>query len=83
MVLKCMYLIVGVGIVQMKIFVKLVNYVVKKWQCQIDGVVDLLNIDCQCWLLVLIFVEDVWGVGRCISKKLNVLGIKIVFDFFE
>ncbi|UQQ18621.1 hypothetical protein MYA98_04665 [Salmonella sp. WGH-01] len=33
--------------------------------------VDLSNIDRQRRLLALIPVEDVWGVGRRISKKLN------------
>lgn len=45
--------------------------------------VDLSNIDRQRRLLALIPVEDVWGVGRRISKKLNALGIKTALDLSE
>ncbi|EGZ4117678.1 translesion error-prone DNA polymerase V subunit UmuC, partial [Salmonella enterica subsp. enterica serovar Tallahassee] len=59
------------------------NHAAKKWQRQTDGVVDLSNIDRQRRLLALIPVEDVWGVGRRISKKLNALGIKTALDLSE
>ncbi len=62
---------------------KLANHAAKKWQRQTDGVVDLSNIDRQRRLLALIPVEDVWGVGRRISKKLNALGIKTALDLSE
>ncbi|ECN9967385.1 translesion error-prone DNA polymerase V subunit UmuC, partial [Salmonella enterica] len=39
--------------------------------------------DRQRRLLALIPVEDVWGVGRRISKKLNALGIKTALDLSE
>lgn len=29
------------------------------------------------------FVDDVWGIGRRISKKLDAMGIKIVFDLAD
>lgn len=29
------------------------------------------------------FVDDVWGIGWWISKKLDVMGIKIVFDLVD
>lgn len=44
---------------------------------------DLSNIDRQRRLLALVPVEDVWGVGRRISKKLNVMGIKTALDLSE
>ncbi len=62
---------------------KLANHAAKKWQRQTGGVVDLSNIDRQRRLLALIPVEDVWGVGRRISKKLNALGIKTALDLSE
>lgn len=55
----------------------------KKWQRQIGGVVDLSNIDRQRRLLAIVPVEDVWGVGRRISKKLNAMGIKTALDLSE
>ncbi|EDX1385896.1 Y-family DNA polymerase [Salmonella enterica] len=82
-VLKRTHLTVGVGIAQTKTLAKLANHAAKKWQRQTDGVVDLSNIDRQRRLLALISVEDVWGVGRRISKKLNALGIKTALELSE
>ncbi|EHC70278.1 Error-prone repair protein UmuC [Salmonella enterica subsp. enterica serovar Minnesota str. A4-603] len=82
-VLKRTHLTVGVGIAQTKTLAKLANHAAKKWQRQTGGVVDLSNIDRQRRLLALIPVEDVWGVGRRISKKLNALGIKTALDLSE
>ncbi len=83
MVLKRTHLTVGVGIARTKTLAKLANHAAKKWQRQTDGVVDLSNIDRQRRLLALIPVEDVWGVGRRISKKLNALGIKTALELSE
>ncbi|MGK4725687.1 Y-family DNA polymerase [Salmonella enterica] len=82
-VLKRTHLTVGVGIAQTKTLAKLANHAAKKWQRQTDGVVNLSNIDRQRRLLALIPVEDVWGVGRRISKKLNALGIKTALELSE
>lgn len=80
-VLKRTHLTVGVGIAQTKTLAKLANHAAKKWQRQTGGVVDLSNIDRQRRLLTLVPVEDVWGVGRRISKKLNAMGIKTAWTF--
>ena len=82
-VLKRTHLTVGVGIAQTKTLAKLANHAAKKWQRQTGGVVDLSNIDRQRRLLALVPVEDVWGVGRRISKKLNAMGIKTALDLSE
>lgn len=79
-VLKRTHLTVGVGIAQTKTLAKLANHAAKKWQRQTGGVVDLSNVDRQRRLLAIVPVEDVWGVGRRISKKLNAMGIKTALD---
>jgi len=81
-VLKNTGLTVGVGIAQTKTLAKLANHAAKKW-CGTGGVVDLSNIERQHRLLALISVEDVWGVGRKISKKLNSMGINTALDLAE
>ncbi|WP_313683404.1 translesion error-prone DNA polymerase V subunit UmuC [Pantoea sp.] len=68
-------LTVGVGIAPTKTLAKLANYAAKKWPGT-GGVVDLSNVDRQRKLLALVPVSDVWGVGRRISKKLNLMGIE-------
>ena len=74
-VLQNTHLTVGVGIAQTKTLAKLANHAAKKWQRQTGGVVDLSNVDRQRRLMSIVPVEDVWGVGRRISKKLNAMGI--------
>ncbi|HEE0041074.1 translesion error-prone DNA polymerase V subunit UmuC [Citrobacter freundii] len=75
-------LTVGIGIAQTKTLAKLANHAAKKWRGT-GGVVDLSNIDRQRRLMALTSVEDVWGVGRRISKKLNSMGINTAFDLAE
>ncbi|WP_455820089.1 translesion error-prone DNA polymerase V subunit UmuC [Pseudomonas cerasi] len=61
---------------------KLANYAAKKWR-RADGVVDLSNVERQRKLLALVPVEEVWGVGRRISKKLNGMGIENALQLAE
>ncbi len=68
-VLKNTGLTVGVGIAQTKTLAKLANHAAKTWRGT-GGVVDLSNIVRQRRLLALVPVEEVWGVGRKMSKSL-------------
>lgn len=76
------HLTVGVGIAQTKTLAKLANHAAKKWS-KTGGVLDLSNIDRQKKLLALVPVEEVWGVGRRISKKLNAMGITTAKDLAD
>ncbi|HHL1998745.1 Y-family DNA polymerase [Klebsiella pneumoniae] len=77
-VLRRTHLTVGVGIAQTKTLAKLANHAAKQWQRQTGGVVDLSNLERQRKLMALLPVDEVWGVGRRISKKLEAMGIKTV-----
>ena len=76
-------LAVGVGIAQTKTLAKLANHAAKKWQRQTGGVVDLSNLDRQRKLMAALPVDEIWGVGRRISKKLEAMGIKTVLDLAD
>lgn len=76
------HLIVGVGIAPTKTLAKLANHAAKKWS-KTGGVLDLSNIKRQKKLMALVPVEDVWGVGRRISKKLNAMGVITAKDLSE
>ncbi|MDM2714887.1 Y-family DNA polymerase [Citrobacter sp. Cy232] len=76
-------LAVGVGIAQTKTLAKLANHAAKKWQKKTGGVVDLSNLDRQRRLMAALPVDEVWGVGRRISKKLEAMGIKTVLDLAD
>ncbi|WP_312240969.1 translesion error-prone DNA polymerase V subunit UmuC [Pantoea sp.] len=75
-------LYVGVGIAPTKTLAKLANYAAKRWPAT-GGVVDLSNSDRQRRLMSLVPVEEVWGVGGRISKKLNLMGIRTAKDLAE
>ncbi|WP_406908877.1 Y-family DNA polymerase [Klebsiella oxytoca] len=77
-VLRRTHLTVGVGIAQTKTLAKLANHAAKQWQRQTGGVVDLSNLERQRKLMALLPVDEVWGVGRRISKKLESMGIDTV-----
>lgn len=76
------HLIVGVGIAPTKTLAKLANHAAKKWS-KTGGVLDLSNNERQKKLMALVPVEDVWGVGRRISKKLNAMGVITAKDLSE
>ncbi|WP_313687382.1 Y-family DNA polymerase [Pantoea sp.] len=81
-ILRETHLTVGVGIAQTKTLAKLANHAAKKWT-QTGGVLDLSNVDRQKKLMKLVPVDEVWGVGRRISKKLNAMGITTACDLAE
>lgn len=76
-------LAVGVGIAQTKTLAKLANHAAKKWQKQTGGVVDLSNLERQRKLMAALPVDEVWGIGRRIGKKLEAMGIKTVLDLAD
>lgn len=82
-VLQRTHLTVGVGIAQTKTLAKLANHAAKQWQRQTGGVVDLSNLDRQRKLMAALPVDEVWGVGRRISKKLETMGIKTVLQLAD
>ena len=82
-VLRRTHLTVGVGIAQTKTLAKLANHAAKQWQRQTGGVVDLSNQERQRKLMALLPVDEVWGVGRRISKKLETMGINTVLQLAD
>ncbi|HEL9911728.1 TPA: Y-family DNA polymerase [Klebsiella pneumoniae] len=82
-VLRRTHLTVGVGIAQTKTLAKLANHAAKQWQRQTAGVVDLSNLERQRKLMALLPVDEVWGVGRRISKKLETMGINTVLQLAD
>jgi len=82
-VLQRTHLTVGVGIAQTKTLAKLANHAAKRWQRQTGGVVDLSNVDRQRKLMAALPVEEVWGVGRRLTKRLESMGIKTVLQLAD
>lgn len=70
---------VCVGMGQTKTLAKLANYAAKKWQ-KTGGIVDLSDPVRSEKLMRLVAVNEVWGVGSRLSKRLNALGIITAWD---
>lgn len=71
-----------VGIAPTKTLAKLANFAAKKWVAT-GGVVDLSDPVRQRKLLSLIPVDEIWGIGRQLTKRLNDMGIKSGLDFAD
>ncbi|OON41445.1 DNA polymerase V subunit UmuC [Izhakiella australiensis] len=75
-------LAVGVGIAQTKTLAKLANYAAKRWPAR-NGVVDLSDNNLRQRLLVRVPVGDVWGVGKRLAGRLNLMGINSARDLAD
>lgn len=73
------HLTVGVGIAPTKTLAKLANYAAKTWQ-KTNGVVDLSSKERQIKLMRITPVNEVWGVGRALSKRLQTFNINTALD---
>ncbi|WP_086869295.1 translesion error-prone DNA polymerase V subunit UmuC [Kosakonia pseudosacchari] len=74
-ILKNTGLTTGVGIAPTKTLAKVANYAAKRW-ASYGGVVDISSRERQRKLLFHVPIQEVWGVGRRISKKLALMGIE-------
>lgn len=70
---------VCVGLAPTKTLAKLANYGAKKYPAT-RGVVDLTQRERQLKLMAITPVNEVWGVGRQITKRLNAIGIETALD---
>lgn len=70
---------VCVGIAPTKTLAKLANHAAKKYRTT-GGVVDLTSTVRQQKLMSLVPVDEVWGIGRRLSHRLQVEGIKTAQD---
>ena len=73
---------VCVGIAPTKTLAKLANHAAKKYSAT-RGVVDLTDRNRQRKLLALTPVEDIWGVGRRLSARLQAMGIHTALDLAD
>lgn len=70
---------VGIGIAPTKTLAKLANHAAKRWPAT-GGVVDLTAQErCQ-RLMSITPVEEIWGIGRRLSRKLHDEGITLASD---
>ena len=73
---------VCVGIAPTKTLAKLANHAAKTWP-KTGGVVDLTDTLRQRKLLALLPVEEVWGIGGKLTKRLQQLGIHTALELAD
>ena len=73
---------VCVGMAPTKTLAKLANYAAKKWK-KTAGVLDLSDTIRRDKLLRLVPVEEVWGIGRQTTKRLQLLGINTAYELAD
>ncbi|MCJ0976009.1 translesion error-prone DNA polymerase V subunit UmuC [Pseudomonas sp. PS1] len=73
---------VGVGIGPTKTLAKLANWAAKSWR-KSEGVIDLRDPSRRDRLLQMTDVNEVWGVGRRLTARLQPLGIKTAWDLAQ
>lgn len=73
---------VCVGMGPTKTLAKLANFAAKKWK-QTGGIVDLSDSQRREKLMKIVPVDEVWGIGRQLSKQLNQRNIQTVWDLAQ
>ncbi|MEN4750770.1 Y-family DNA polymerase [Pseudomonas sp. Ps21-P2] len=71
---------VGVGFGPTKTLAKAANFSAKKWRSQTGGVVVLMDEIRRDKLLKWMPVDEIWGIGRKLSSRLEAMGIKKAVD---
>ncbi|MCC6722389.1 MAG: Y-family DNA polymerase [Bacteroidia bacterium] len=74
---------ISVGIAPTKALAKVANRIAKKYPTETKGVYIIDSEEKRIKALKWLKVEDVWGIGRQHSKRLNAIGVKTAFDFTQ
>lgn len=72
---------ISVGFAETKTLSKVANRIAKKFPKETNGVYTIDTEEKRIKALKWLKVEDIWGIGRRISKRLQNIGIKTAFDF--
>ena len=70
---------VCVGLAPTKTLAKLANYAAKKWR-KTGGILDLSDPVRRNKLMRLVPVNEVWGIGKQTTKRLQLMGINTAYD---
>ena len=71
---------VGVGFGPTKTLAKAANFSAKKWRKETGGVVVLMDEIRRDKLLKWMSVDEIWGIGRKLSGRLEAMGVKKAID---
>jgi DNA polymerase V len=80
---KCVGIPVSIGVAKTKSLAKVANKIAKKYTIQTNGVYVISSEELRIKALRWTKVENVWGIGRNISKKLKQLNITTAYQFTQ
>lgn len=74
---------ISIGIAPTKALAKVANRIAKKFPKETKSSYIIDNEEKRIKALKWLKIEDVWGIGRQHSKRLNAIGVKTAFDFTQ
>ena len=74
---------VSVGFAPTKALSKIANKIAKKFPERTEGIYVIDSEEKKVKALKWAKIEDVWGIGRRISKKLNAVGVTTAYDYTQ
>jgi len=74
---------VSIGFAETKTLAKVANRVAKKYPKQTSNVHFIDSDEKRIKALKWLKVEDIWGIGRQLSKKLNTIGVNTAYEFTQ
>ena len=74
---------ISVGIAPTKALAKAANRIAKKFPEQTGGIYIIDSEEKRIKALKWLKAEDVWGIGRQHTKRLNAIGVKTAYDFTQ
>ena len=80
---KWLGLPVSIGFASTKVLAKVANRIVKKYPVRTNGIYIIDSDDKRIKALKWTKIEDVWGIGSRLSKKLKAIHVNTAFDFIQ
>ena len=80
---KWLSLPISVGFASTKVLAKVANKIVKKYPGRTNGIYIIDSDDKRIKALKWTKIEDVWGIGSRLSKKLIGINVNTAFDFID
>lgn len=74
---------VSISFAKTKTLAKVANHIAKKFKEKTNGIYIIDTEEKRVKALKWLKIEDVWGIGRRYSKRLQSLGIKTAFDYTQ
>ncbi len=82
-VLRCTSIPISVGFAPTKALAKVANRIAKKYADKLDNSYVIDTEEKRIKALKWLKIEDVWGIGRQLSKRLDKIGVKTAYEFTQ